>query len=871
MASNNINTDVYNIAQIVEDVKKQFIPDESDQTLSVSTYGYLGAVETKKMQRATILAGELSNEAFPSRAKLERNIITHAIVAGIEDINGIPAKMHVLIGIKQSDMEANIKNDKFTIDRECSIFVDNFEFHFEYDIIVTKAVVAGGNIVYTARYDMGRANPSSNITNPYLSSPAIMYVENDAYIFMSCIISQVSHNTVYSKLVTSNIIDNKTLNFEFTDQLAYFEVFVSEGKESVYLTPVFEGSAVPQGVLYYCYYTYIDSQIVRVKFDKNSYMPGLNANIEVRVKTTRGKEGVFEYTDDIFVNLSSSSYGYKNISILLIPQSNSVDGVNRKSKDELQALLPKEIFSRGSITTITDLNNYFNQINTDNDRMVVQKKIDNQIERTYYAYMVLKDTNNDVVPTNTIDIKISLDQFSGEEYNRYILSPGACVKLDESGVGHIIDPIDIKPGDFIYTTPYTVSVNKYHLYSAYYMMIMNMDPILHFSYINQNAKLQFIAQTVHWERKFLTDKDKYIISFTIAQNINQDMGMVVLGKDESGQVIIKENNLKAIAIFYRDDMPYRWKEIELDTYETDTFMYNWIVDLKSSDTLDEENCIRVEDVNILKTENTDFGYFNPNTAVDIYVLAKFKDGEYGRYDLDDLVPNLEGYTLCNKYSVVGGLDFFYNYSEIMGSRVYPIGDKSPTDPKESITTTGYFVSSIPVFGYEYCQEEVFIDSAINALNYRKAYIDNAVTILENSFGIDFKLFNTYGPSRTYTMDHTNRLDRVNISLVFKAKLVSASDSYTLSYIKKDIKDYIEDLNDIGSIHMPNLITQITNDYKELITFFEFVSINGYGPGTQHIYKDTDIGIHVAPEFISVNNILDNTGVLVPDIMILSEQ
>ena len=113
------------------------------------------------------------------------------------------------------------------------------------------------------------------------------------------------------------------------------------------------------------------------------------------------------------------------------------------------------------------------------------------------------------------------------------------------------------------------------------------------------------------------------------------------------------------------------------------------------------------------------------------------------------MPGLKEWTLTNVYTVVNGVTFYHNYSEIMGSRATPYGDSIMQDGKVVMDLKGYFVGSVPMLGYDYCQDEILVQNAINALNYRKAYIDNALIVLENSFGIDFKLFNTYGPSHTY--------------------------------------------------------------------------------------------------------------------------
>jgi len=80
---------------------------------------------------------------------------------------------------------------------------------------------------------------------------------------------------------------------------------------------------------------------------------------------------------------------------------------------------------------------------------------------------------------------------------------------------------------------------------------------------------------------------------------------------------------------------------------------------------------------------------------------------------------------------------------------------------------------------------------------------------------------------------------------------------------------MEDLNDLGELHIPNLVTQITNDYKEQIVYFEYLGFNSYGPDIQHIYKDDDnqIDIHIPPEFLNVANFIDTDGTLSPDINI----
>ena len=155
---------------------------------------------------------------------------------------------------------------------------------------------------------------------------------------------------------------------------------------------------------------------------------------------------------------------------------------------------------------------------------------------------------------------------------------------------------------------------------------------------------------------------------------------------------------------------------------------------------------------------------------------------------------------------------------------------------------------------------------IDQIKLKLDYITSCVDKLETTFGIDYKLFNTYGPSNIfYIGDGTDTIiNRVNLTMTFNLKLYSNSDSGLVNYIIRDIKEYMEVMDDIHDLHMPNLITLITNKYREQIVYFEFVDINGYGPGQQHIIKDENFETtSKTPEFLNINT-LEND---VPDITI----
>lgn len=856
----NFDPSIYNIQQTINDIAKKYVPDESEETLALGIFGYIEDIASLQIQNDIILNSELGNELWPSRAKYEKNVIAHSIIQNIVDINAKPAVFPVYIGFEEEKLKTLFYDDKFIIDKEYAFRIGNFDFHLEYDLIIQRSIIASQQYVYSARYNINRKNNLSKITNPYTATPYIQVEQGKRMVFIPCQLMQVTHSTEYKKIITSSSIDNKTFEFTFEDQLADFEVCVKERGITTYLTPVFDGAGIENDIENYCYYSYIDSKTIRVRFDSASYLPTLNADVEVYIKTTKGAEGNFEYDGVLNIALSSDIYNYKNLSILMRTGKESKDGENRKTVDELRRLLPKEALSRGSITMLQDLRNYFNTMILDSEmvRIHVMKKISNDFDkRSYYAYLVMKDEYDNVIPTNTINIEVPKSLFDTNDNRKFVLKPG-CYIVQENGIGHVYERDSSKlqellkddTRNLIYTIPFMLVVTADPLYVSYYLAIMNYPVYLSFDYINQDSQIQFISTYVTWTRKFLTDGDKYFLDMEVSPNMSDGQELITL--DENGNV--KTSRLKVAMVMYNDDAsePYRYAIGEVVGKDPSSAKYHVQFSFTTTDQINDDNKIRIQDVYIPTTSAKEYGYFTNHMNVKLYTLYQSVDGEdYGKYGLDSIIPEsiLDGWSVTNQYSVNGGLNFYYNYSQIMSSTI-----TDTTVLNEYGDETGFMIKSVPVIKHSYMNDEHNIQALINQFNYEKAYIDNAIELLENNFLIDFKLFNTYGESSLYSIDKAGKqlVDRVHLTLNFEVKLLETSDNNTKDYIIQDIKKMIEDLNDMESLHIPNLITTITNTYRNSIKYIEFLGFNDYGPGEQHLYKHESEDISSVPEFLTIN-------------------
>lgn len=847
-----VNTDIFQAFDFVNELQRKFYEDENETTLMIGTYGAQAEVAGTLLQRSLIVASETSNEAIPIKSKYEKNIISHAKSFGIDDINAVPAYMQIVLFIPKAQVDKNLKQNKFVIDKDCPLMIEEFEFHIDYDIIITRNRIRTNEYVYTAIYDMERKNPLSDLDSPNLPPIGIFHTENGEMLGFSCIIRQVECDRIPRKIMTDNSIENKTMSFEFENQLAAFDIDAVEGDITYHLEPVYDGT-INNTADRYCEYQFIDSNNIRLKFNRDSYLPRINADIYINIKTTRGSAGVFPYKDDSITELKSDKYGYSGLTCMLKPLTDSMGGIDRKTVSELKAIIPKEALSRGSIISTTDLNAFFNSTNLENSKLYFYKQKYNQMDHIYYSYLLMK-YNNIIVPTNTVDISVRADQIYTNGKN-WMIKPLTTFVYD--GTKAVIDDNAEESDDnpFIYVNPFMIGINKTPLVLSYFLTTFNTTKYLEFSYINQTSTLQFIASSFNLRRSGFSDKDKYKIDISVQQNINSDFNLITTDNDG----VITDVGVRIFLLLYTENDPDVWRYCEgtIQGYDSTSYTYYFQFTMTTDDTISATNLMKITDMHQPGTGTVVDSYVANGIKANILIMAN-TETYYGNGGFDSVIPNIEGYSLCNRYGVRGGIDLFYNYTQMMSS--------TPIVSKADDGTYTFTVDKVPMIRKSYLSSESRMSSIIQEIQKRHKYIEYCLNILEDGFDVDFKFFNTYGPSKRFTHEDETFINRVNLSLIFKTKLYSNAEKYILDIIKGEIKDKIENMGNIDDIHMSNIAEDIYTKYNDQLQFFEFIGFNGYGPGFSHIYQINDeIKIDV-PEFLNVNT-LDGDK---PDIEIINK-
>ena len=908
-----LSADIYNAANLVEEIKKKYV-DISEDTLFLGIYGYFQSIFQNLVQNTATVTAEYANEAIPTRAKFEKNIMAHALALGINSIFAKPAEIEVVLTFPEEVIRKNLNitdnSATLTIDKYSVFNIgqdEKFPYLLDYDIILKRIELPQreGEYTYTAMYDIDKygMNKITSIINPYLSQVAKIKSEDGKnLIILQTTLHQLKHTEIYNNIIISNPLESMTIVFEFEDQLSYFYVEVNEntpdGIEYHYLEPVYEGIFDYESENEFINYLYLDNNTFRLRFNRNSYQPLYDAEVVIHVFTTNGDQCNFELKDyQIVRNLTSERFSYNGLYYMLNANSDSQFARNIYSIERLQQFIPKEALARKSITTYTDLINYFNAIQTEDCRMYLLRRVHNQLERIYYCYLLMKQ-GGDIVPTNTCTVLFNRGSFKSLAQNSYVINAGTAFfqkfNEDKASVINNIDKVvageasytidEYEKIGFLYLNPFLIVINKTPFYISYFNTYINYSRSLHFQYINEQAAIQFIATGFSvYKNYFDNPNNETHIEVKLSQNIN-NIGQDLVIFNSQGEV--SNCKISVFAVLYTEgktkgvyDLPFKYIQGKLKDYSnldggvytfdfcittnyrfaptnTDMYFDSGLKDIKSG--LDFPSYLK-------KSMGIKFFFTVKLETVDIDARI-YTDENNEVKTIDDLFPGLEEYTLTNIYNAgKQGIELYYDYTDYMNSFI-----KLDSNSK---TNYNFIANKVPLVRYKWWATEEKVKKFFKMFEFRKSFIDSAIIFLEDSFGVDYKLFNTYGKSYMYNIEDVSNIDRVNLSLKFEIKFRTKDDQVVLDNITRSIKEYIEDINieDISDLHISNLCTYIKNTYSNNIIYIKFIKLNNYETLFQSIYKNPELEssyfreTQIVPEFINVNSIITDGEEDKPDI------
>ena len=873
--------------------------------LNVGLYGYVTEILANTAKDSYFTITSLFKEMFVTQAELPESIYNHALLFQLSNIFATPAKVPFTILIAEDAVIKASSNGEgdyiyFDMDSSMEFNIEGITYMLDYDVrIVTKKTTTG--YIHAASYLMDRTNSISDFRNPYITTSIFVNDNNKRYIMMAVNLHQVSKKIINDTILTNDMINVVTLNYKFDDSLANFEIFYKAPGEANYIQLKKQLANTYNLSTPFCFYKLIDEETLQITFsnDDRFFRPEYNSEIIVELYTTQGATGNFNVYEGDNINVVGKSDKYasnRGIVFMGTVTGASTGGKDKSSLEDLREATMKAYSTIKSFTTSGDLNLYFDSLEASlPSKVLFMKKRDDAFERLYSAFVLFRDADNNVIPTNTLDMRIFSKDISVvmEQSHRNVVPAGLMYEIVEDSSGRYVKVCedisymdDLDPYEktrFLYVNPYLTIVCTNPISVSFYLNTVNQQLSLAHVDISSDSIYQFIVDNMVITRDALAGDDGYTITVRMGPNVRLpeqphtlirddtyvDDTMRTFVNDYDGYSYIDNGNLVCI-VQVLDSYGNSKMFIKLDYIGFDEDAYIFQGKLITSDYVSTSNDVQMtggfRHVDDFDEEGDPVLIPAVNCAMNVYCLYLDPDSAtvekthiFAKFD------ELKYFNLTNKYALT---------EDSLATWIYPIDEiRSTVDytMKEANGKYGFKLEAIPLVKANYLKMDGTKSAFTHNFTEVYNYISEAKEKLTNNFSIDLKYFNTYGPSDHYLIAGTengDHIDKVNIALYFDAKYnIASNEDAQTAELKTFIKEFTEkslvSLASSPSFYISTLIAEAKEKFSGL-KYLVFKGINEYGASVQALESEVNEsnivqGVletsDVIPEYLNIDQII----------------
>lgn len=564
-----------------ENIAKEYLNFDNVNNYNLGVFGYINEVMGTAMEDGQNAINIARREFYPISAKYESSFYKMAATQRIELPMATPSVCNAILILSEDlVLEKGTMVDgvsQFVVDNTINIIADKLNFMLDYPIVILSMKQPDGTWSHTSHYDISQSNSLSTGANRYISNKSTR--QNGAnYIYLKVQMHQVVRNHDAATINVSAAIQSVVLDFPFTGQLANFEVryVANDNTNAIQLKKLLSGQTMPK--VPFCYYNLIGRNKIRITIPKNIYfIPQMNSRLEVDIYTTEGANGNFpEFTGSLVCETKSDKYIYNNAVIITgIIDGPAVNGKDVPDSADFKAEVLDAYATNKTFTTEHDLQVYFDSLDRGTDtKFVIKKKRDDFRYRLYGAFCLCRDSAHEIIPTNTLNLKIAPEQFNVyyQGSKRMILYPGTifqygkdesdAFKVYKDDTRKLIDDVeDRAPTDFTFTNPFLISVTLDPNVVGYYQnTVTETNPIEH-SYVNDKSFVQFLANNLYITRNAIIGENYYKLTVALCPSNDMDLTELYTPVDteDEANIIRAKDNGHLSRTYYHDKTV--WGEI----------------------------------------------------------------------------------------------------------------------------------------------------------------------------------------------------------------------------------------------------------------------------------------------------------------------
>lgn len=878
-------TSNFKIKEYIQDVLlPKYFPGIPVNKLNLGLSGMVGELIGQGVEDAYTTASLMMNEAFITKAILPRSIYANGAKFGLGGTFAKPSRCKFALQlslddvVKYSEQVPNTNTFRYCLDKDTKIFLDDDNpYTLDYDIFIDHQII-NGERVFTVYYHADEENSISTQTVSYLN----YRVTSINWLVIFVTLQQFSRKYVDFTIASEQLSPNRTLKMMWSGQIAGFDIFYTtpSGKKTQMIKKIAETNAefIP-----FAWYKFIADNTIQLSFSTNPayFIPEFNSTIEGIIYTCNGSEGNFTSYNNkngIAVSKSSEKYEYNaSTKMVALCYSASVGGQDRGDVEQLREDIITAYQTANAITTENDLKRWLKRNVVMNNIYASEflKKRDDPSGRLYSQFVALKNSENELFPTNTLNIQVSSDEFdqinSDNGVNsEFIIEAGHLWEyIDENSVSTIkmIKNSEGKPAlisdssqpsstNHVFVNPFFIKIIKEPSYIQQYNCLLNHTSFPEEINLNNNIFFQFQLTTLSIERTLSSGKSKYKIQCICVPAV-EDETTYISSLDNA----LADNDLRLVMIFkskkygetgYLEMKPVEFRKNNSILFETEFSLKS---QLQSDDTLE------------IDLENS------PGS------ISLISEGEHtGKIFIDSSETNLNFITLVNSNTVHDVLfnNPQYQFYEITNKFTNTYRDLNFFEPLGMMRSVINFegendnytvtISSIPVIKQSLALDETQMLYFISAFNSHYETISPIQNLFDGDMFLDIKLFNSYGRSTNYYIgppddsdnlyDSTTKLSSVYVKVKFKMAVYDRSIySITEANVRNEVKKFFNQLNQnsVKALHISNLIRRLENNISN-IKYIRFLGFNEYDARKQSIFvkDENNSSLNYVPEILCID-------------------
>jgi|GEM_PF-3067537 len=812
--------------------------------LKAGLFGYNNEISSNEIKNNVYHRNVLYDEHFLNSASIPHSIYNFAKMYNVGIGTAKPSHVFVNFAMSKYDLvnhkarreimdegTVNISGKRtyeLIINNQFPFSIKDINFLLPFPVQIIMKETNDNDYAITARYKIdGGTFPFMEVNNPFIKTWQDNF-QGEKYVFLGLDLYQLDRHTQEFMVMSEDISDNLFYNVAYEGQLSYFNVYYTYKGERTLLKAYFNNAFNPPDNEKFCYFSYLDDDKLQISFSAlpNSFRPRFDSKIEVEFFTTLGEKGNFSYQGKVLYNFATADEFVKT-PVYVTTLTDASGGRNKLDMTGTKNQIIEEILTRKNLITEADLDLFFNNLNTTNtlngSSISFIKKQDDILKRMFSCFLLMRDDEKKVLPTNTapkvlFDIAfLEANSFSIPENSVIIYDYSKNIYFHEPNFYHDFhangDKIPSKyEGDnfLIYATPYLIRLDRGAVVkSNYYNLYVDVTESLIYKYVNDLVIENFNVKDINIKKESI-EGDSFKVSLTLNTNINTleiDNRIKLRG-------ILKSKNEKVYGFFdFERESAEDYKYVATLTTNRDmsyglnlyNSLYNISGSAEPSDIL--TNCYIEEDI-----------------YMDIAILYKDPSATtFEKYDSFQRMKDIGDYTTAIVVRNDNPVKFYEDLSYIMSSIITP--------KSSSGKITGFEVENIPIVGFKYYYKKNKI--VYKTLNVYCNILKSNIKRLENNTTLDLKLTNSYGPSRyyyisSYVVDdvvHYNNIKSTDLLIDLDIHIQEAPTEEDDLKIKQFISDFIESCNEDQLVPISNMIRLLEQNF-DIIRYIEFNGISG---------------------------------------------